>query len=82
MEIDMRLLNRISTSAEVMRGKPVIRGTRLTVQFVLGLLAHGQSIESILEEYEGLERDDVLACLSFAAQAVDSSSFVPLGESA
>jgi len=80
MDKDIQLLKRISTSAEVMRGKPVIRGTRLTVQFVLGLLAHGQSIPSILEEYEGLEQDDVLACLSFAAQAVDSSSFVPLGD--
>jgi uncharacterized protein (DUF433 family) len=51
-----------------MVGKPVIRGTRLTVQYILGLLAHGATIEEILQEYEGLTREDILACLQFAKE--------------
>ena len=61
-----------------MVGKPVIRGTRLTVQLVLGLLASGQTIEEVLAEYEGVARDDVLACLLFATETLDASTFVPL----
>jgi uncharacterized protein (DUF433 family) len=72
------LLKRIAVDPRVMVGKPVIRGTRLTVQFVLGLLASGQSIGEILSEYEGLAHEDVLACLLFATQALDTSTFVPL----
>lgn len=72
------LLKRIAVDPQVMVGKPVIRGTRITVQFVLGLMASGQSIGEILSEYEGLAREDVLACLLFATQALDTSTFVPL----
>ncbi len=72
------LLKRIAVDPQVMVGKPVIRGTRITVQFVLGLMAAGQSIGEILSEYEGLAREDVLACLLFATQALDTSTFVPL----
>jgi uncharacterized protein (DUF433 family) len=61
-----------------MVGKPVIRGTRLTVQFVLGLLAQGLSMEEIIQEYEGLTHDDILACLLFAKETLDSTDFAPL----
>ena len=47
-----KLLERITLDPNVMTGKPVIRGTRLSVQFILGLLAHGASVEVILEEYK------------------------------
>ncbi len=73
-----KLLKRIAVDPQVMVGKPVIRGTRPTVQLVLGLLASGQTIEEVLSEYEGLAREDVLACLLFATEALDSSTFVPL----
>ena len=67
-------LDRIVVDPEVMVGKPVIRGTRLTVEHVVGLLAHGMTVEEILAEYEGLEREDVRACLLFdAAQAKGGS---------
>ena len=57
-----------------MVGKPVIRGTRLTVEHVVALLAHGMTVEEILAEYDGIEREDVRACLLFdAAQAKGSS---------
>lgn len=73
-----KLLERIAIDPKVMVGKPVIRGTRLTVQFVLGLLAAGETIEGILAEYRGLEREDVLACLHFATQTLDGTLFVPM----
>lgn len=63
---DRNLLSRIVTNSEVMVGKPVIKGTRLTVQYILNLLGHGATIAEILEEYEGLEKEDIRACLLFA----------------
>ncbi len=51
-----------------MVGKPVIKGTRLTVEYILGLLAHGTAIEEILEEYPGSVKDDIYACLLFASE--------------
>lgn len=72
------LLQRITVNPEVMVGKPVIRGTRLTVELVLGLLAHGITMEEILEEYPDLEKDDIYACLLFASKALEDASFLPL----
>ncbi len=63
---DNELLERITLNPKVMTGKPVIRGTRLTVDFIVGLLAHGTTAEDILKEYEGLTPEDVQACLLFA----------------
>jgi len=73
-----KLLERIVISPKVMVGKPVIKGTRLTVQYILGLLAHGATADEILQEYEGLTREDILACLFFATEAIGSATFVPL----
>lgn len=73
-----KLLERIVINPKVMVGKPVIRGTRLTVQYILGLLAHGATADEILQEYEGLTREDILACLLFATEALESTTFVPL----
>lgn len=77
MEKD-QLLERITTNPEVIVGKPVIRGTRLTVQYLLAQLAQGASVEEIIEEYEGLTREDILACLLFASETLESTTFVPL----
>lgn len=60
-----------------MTGKPVIRGTRLTVEYILGRLAHGDSPEDIIAEYPGLQPPDIAACILFARNAVATSSFVP-----
>ena len=75
---DMDLLTRIVINPKVMLGKPVIQGTRLTVQYILGLLAHGATTDEILREYEGLTREDILACLRFAQGTLESTDFVPL----
>jgi uncharacterized protein (DUF433 family) len=76
------LLARIAVDPGVMTGKPVIHGTRLTVQFILGLLVAGASEDDILQEYPGLTREDIRACLAFAASALDSAALVPLAPEA
>jgi len=75
---DLEMLNRITSNPDVLSGKPVIRGTRLSVEFILNLLAHGSSIESIIEEYQGLTEDDIKACLLFAKKYLEDTSFMPL----
>ena len=70
-------MSRITRDPEVMGGRPCIRGLRVTVGTVVGLLASGHSIEKVLEEYPYLERDDVRAALSYAAWRVEETE-VPL----
>jgi len=72
------LLERIEIKPAVMVGKPVIRGTRLTVEYILGLLAHGTAMDEILGEYPGLTVEDIQACLLFATKSLGSTSFMPL----
>ncbi|HET8684674.1 MAG TPA: DUF433 domain-containing protein [Micromonosporaceae bacterium] len=62
---------RVSIDHRVMGGVPCIAGTRIPVSTVIGLLAHGQSIEEVLAGYPTLNREDILAALEFAANAVD-----------
>jgi uncharacterized protein (DUF433 family) len=76
------LLERITINPRVMVGKPVIRGTRLTVEYILGLLAHGTTMEEILVEYPGLEKDDIYASLLFASKTLQDASFIPLAAEA
>jgi len=72
------LLERISINPKVMVGKPVIKGSRLTVEYILGLLAHGETVEGILAEYEGLILEDIQACLLFASKSLQETDFMPL----
>jgi uncharacterized protein (DUF433 family) len=75
---DEQLLERIALDPDVMTGKPVVKGTRLTVEYIVNLLAHGADVEEILAEYQGLTRDDIQACLLFAAKSLQDSAFMPL----
>ena len=72
------LLERIEVNPRIMVGKAVIRGTRLTVEYILNLLAHGATEAEILDEYKGLTREDIQACFLFAAQSLQSTLFMPL----
>jgi uncharacterized protein (DUF433 family) len=58
---------RISVDPDVLAGKPVLRGTRLAVEFILTLLAAGRTESEILNEYPGLAKEDILACLAYAS---------------
>jgi len=73
-----QLLERIVLNPKVMVGKPVIRGTRLTVDFILNLLAHGATENEILNEYKGLTIADIHACLLFATKSLKNTEFMPL----
>ena len=75
---ETNLLKRISMNPKVMTGKPVIKGTRLTVEFILNLLAHGANTQEILDEYKGLTTEDVQACILFASKALENTAFMPL----
>ena len=68
--MDMPLTDRIVLDPEVLAGKPVIRGTRLAVEFIMELLAAGQSEQELLHSYPGITREDILACLSYASYLV------------
>ncbi|MCA9437726.1 MAG: DUF433 domain-containing protein, partial [Candidatus Omnitrophica bacterium] len=70
----MDLLNRITFNPDIFGGKPIIRGRRLAVEHVLGMLAAEDSIETILEGYDWLEREDILACLLYAQRVVGSET--------
>jgi len=72
------LLDRIVVNPHVMVGKPIVRGTRLTVEYILNLMAHGATESEILAEYDGLTRADLQACLLFASQSLQSTLFMPL----
>ncbi|MGA2180734.1 MAG: DUF433 domain-containing protein [Verrucomicrobiota bacterium] len=61
---------RISIKPDVCNGRPVIRGTRITVQTVLEFLAAGDSVEDVLAEYPRLTRADVQACLDYASRVM------------
>ena len=64
--------NRITRNPAILAGKPVIRGTRISVEFVLELLAGGWSEADILENYPGVTREDIRACLNYALGLVSS----------
>ena len=71
--------DRITVQPDVCNGKPVIRGTRITVQTVLEFLAAGDAVEDVLEEYPGLKREDVQACLEYASKVMGNHfSVVPV----
>jgi uncharacterized protein (DUF433 family) len=72
------LLNRIIVNPQIMVGKPIIKGTRITVQHILGLLAQGMAYNTILKEYPHITQDDIYACLLFAQQAIDFSTFAAI----
>jgi len=76
--MENQLVERITLNPKVMTGKPVIRGTRLTVEYILNLLGHGATVTDILEEYEGLAPEDIQACLLFAAHSLENTVFMPL----
>jgi uncharacterized protein (DUF433 family) len=65
--------SRITIDPKVLSGKPVIRGTRMSVEFILDLLANGWTIEEILENYPQLKKEDVIATLKYAAEVLKRS---------
>jgi len=75
---EKKLLERISINPKIFGGKPIIRGRRLAVEHILGMLAAGDSSETILEGYPWLEPEDVQACLVYARKVVGHERIEPL----
>lgn len=69
---------RIVVDPKILAGKPVVRGSRLAVEFILELLAAGQSESDILTNYPGLTREDILACLSYASYLAHECKAFPI----
>ena len=63
-------IDRITINPEICHGKPTVRGTRYMVETILEYLAAGETIEDVLNEFPDLHREDVLACLAFAAKSM------------
>ena len=72
------LMTRITTNAAIFGGKPIIRGRRLAVEHVLGMLAAGDTSATILEGYPWLEAEDIQACLVYARRLVGQERVEPL----
>jgi len=70
---------RIVLKPEVLAGKPVIRGTRLAVTFIIDLLAQGWTEREILDNYPGITREDINACLAYASEVLNAQKVYPVG---
>ena len=68
---------RISLAPDVLAGKPVISGTRLSVEFGIGLMAEGGGEADILTNYPGVTHDDIIACLAYARDALGAEKVYP-----
>ncbi|HWP60833.1 MAG TPA: DUF433 domain-containing protein [Candidatus Acidoferrales bacterium] len=69
---------RIVVDPKILVGKPVIKGTRLSVEFIVELLAQGWTEAQILESYPGVTHEDILACLHYASEILKSEKVYPL----
>ena len=72
------LLKRITVNPEIFGGKPIIRGRRMAVEHILGMLAAGDSAEDLLDGYEWLEREDIQACIAYASRVISHEYFSPM----
>ena len=63
-------MERITINPEIFSGKPIIKGTRISVEFILEMLSSGMSVEEILEEYPHLKKADILAAVAYAAKVL------------
>ena len=72
------LLKRITVNPDIFGGKPIIRGHRLAVEHVLGMMAAGDSADDLLEGYDWLEREDIRACIAYASRVVSHEYFMPV----
>ncbi len=69
---------RIVIDPDILAGKPVIKGTRISVEFVIDLLGRGWTVEQILREYDHLRAEDVQACLAYAGEILKSERVYPV----
>jgi uncharacterized protein (DUF433 family) len=71
-------MQRITVNPKILGGKPVIKGTRISVEFILELLASNVAEEEILQDYPHLAREDIHACLKYAARCLKNEIYIDL----
>ena len=76
---DTDLLSRIVADPAIFGGKPIVRGMRISVEMILGLLAQGESWDNLLDDYPDLEIDDIRACLAYAHAVIANDSLDTMG---
>jgi len=74
------MANRIVFDSKILGGKPIIKGTRISVEFVLELICSGMSVEEISEEYSQLKKEDILAAVGYAAKALKHEEVLLIGQ--
>ena len=72
-------IKRITLNPQVLAGKPTVRGLRISVEHILQALGNDVPVEDLLSEYPDLDRDDILACIQYAAQIVSEERVYPVG---
>ncbi|MGQ9469927.1 MAG: DUF433 domain-containing protein [Nitrososphaerales archaeon] len=73
-----RWKDRITIDPNILAGKPIIKGTRISIELILDLLANGWTIEAILENYPHLKREDIIAALKYATEILKEERVYPL----
>lgn len=71
---EKELMKRITADPKIFGGKPIVRGLRISVESIVSLLAQGETVEAILDDYPGLTREDVQACLAYAHAVIANDS--------
>ncbi len=74
----MEWRERIVVDPKILVGKPVIKGTRLAVEFIVDLLGQGWTEKQLLDSYPGITREDILACLKYAGEVLKSEKIYPI----
>ena len=75
-EVQMDWRDRITSDPDILLGKPVIKGTRISVELILGWLANGWSFDNLIEAYPHITREDILAALAFAAEMLLDEQYI------
>ena len=71
---EKELMKRISADPKIFGGKPIVRGLRISVETIVSLLAQGETVKALLDDYPGLTREDVQACLAYAHAVIANDS--------
>ena len=77
-----KLLERVTARPDVFGGKPIVRDMRITVEHILSLLSQGATQEELLDDYPGLERDDIRACIAYAHTVIAGDTLAPVSVTA
>lgn len=72
----MNYKDKIYISPDIMLGKPVIRGTRITVEFIIKKMSEGMEIDDIISEYPPVQKDDIMACLAYSADVISKDEIL------